>query len=229
MDDTYARLAKEIETEASTKTPGRLLVGIAGPPGCGKSTIADRIIDIINATSPRMAQAVSLDGFHIRRCVLDTWSNKEEAYLRRGAPWTFDIDAIQGFVTRLSDTARLPAPQRPQILAPSFDHARKDPVDDDVTIFAETSILILDGNYLLLDVDKWRDISPSLDLTIMVDVDPDVARERVARRHVAAGIEPTLAKGVERFDGNDRINGDMIRSNRLPCDIVVKSIPVTVA
>jgi pantothenate kinase len=241
MDDTYAQLATSICSAARAKSPpgSRLLVGIAGPPGSGKTTIAQHVVRIINNTqtsttssggeSPLVAKTVSVDGFHYTRRYLDTLPNREEAYVRRGAPWTFDVDAILALVSRLAATASLPSDKRPTILAPSFDHALKDPVEDDIEISPETSIVILDGNYLLLDEDKWRDISPRLDLRIFVQVDPQLARDRVAARHVAAGIEPTLEKGLERFDSNDLINGDLIRSKIVGCDLKVESIPIPVA
>ncbi|EXJ94054.1 hypothetical protein A1O1_02447 [Capronia coronata CBS 617.96] len=228
MDATYAQLANRIREAAIAKQPGRLLVGIAGPPGCGKTTIAEHVVNLINGTpSSRKtchAQAVPMDGFHYTRRYLDTLPNREEAYLRRGAPWTFDVDAILKFVANLAETASLPAAERPRILAPSFDHAVKDPKEDDIEISPDTSIVILDGNYLLLDEDKWRDISPLLDLKIFVNVDPEVARERVAKRHVAAGIEPTLEKGLERFDRNDGLNGDLIRRKIVASDMTVESV-----
>ncbi|EHY54108.1 hypothetical protein ABEF92_008225 [Exophiala dermatitidis] len=241
MDATYAQLAERICEAAAAKHPGRLLVGIAGPPGCGKTTIANHVVRLINGDNNGTygihssashnkesyrcrAQAVPMDGFHYTRAYLDTLPNREEAYIRRGAPWTFDVDAILKFVRHLAESAKLPPSRRPTILAPSFDHAVKDPKADDVEISPDTSIVLLDGNYLLLDEDKWRDISGMLDLRIFVNVEPEVARERVAKRHVAAGIEPTLEKGHERFDRNDGINGDLIRRKIVDCDLVVQSV-----
>lgn len=230
MEDTYLRIATAISSAAQVKSPKRLLVGVAGPPGSGKSTVADRVAQIINSSPPSTAsksaraQTVSLDGFHYSRAVLDSFQNREEAYVRRGAPWTFDIDGIVAFMNDVFESANLAPAERLKIMAPSFDHAIKDPKDNDVTIEPETSIVILDGNYLLLDEDKWRTLSSRLDVKIFINIDPALARERVARRHVAAGIEPTLAKGKERFDTNDGINGDLIRQKLVAHDILVESI-----
>ncbi|KAL6251655.1 hypothetical protein RBB50_001865 [Rhinocladiella similis] len=230
MDETYANLAADIHAAACAKAPGRLLVGIAGPPGCGKSTIAATIVSLIN-TKPSpdaqcRAQTVPLDGFHYTRQYLDSLPNREEAYIRRGAPWTFDVDAMVAFIRCLADTARLPPSARPTILAPSFDHAEKDPRSNDIGIPPETSIIVLDGNYLLLEEEKWRDLAGYLDLKIFVNVEPRLARERVAKRHVAAGIEPTLEKGQTRFDTNDAINGDLIRNQIAKYDLMIESIPI---
>lgn len=225
MDDTYIRLAAEIRFGADAKWPGRLIVGVAGPPGSGKSTTAERVADLLWAMdSPHSIQTVSLDGFHYTRAVLDSFPNREEAFTRRGAPWTFDIDAILQFVQKIAESAKLPSVQRLEIPAPSFDHALKDPRPNDVRISPNTSIVIIDSNYLLLDEDKWRTLSSWLDFKIFVDIDPLLAKERVAKRHVAAGIEPTLEKGIERFESNDKINGDLVRSKLLHYDIAVQSV-----
>ncbi|KAK5199971.1 hypothetical protein LTS03_003057 [Exophiala xenobiotica] len=220
MEDIYAHLTAQISAAALAKSPGRLLVGISGPPGCGKSTIAAAVVRRLNEETSSsngscQAQTVPLDGFHYTRKYLDSLPlpHQEEAYIRRGAPWTFDVDGILSFIQDLAASARLPPAARPTILAPSFDHALKDPKQNDIKISADTSIVILDGNYLLLDADKWREIAPYLDLKIFVNVDPLLARERVASRHVAADIEPTLERGQKRFDTNDAINGDLIRNN----------------
>jgi pantothenate kinase len=228
MENTYTRLATEICSAAAANSPRRLIVGIAGPPGSGKSTIAERVVSVINqapaATPKYCAQAVSLDGFHHPRHFLDNLPNRDEAYGRRGAPWTFDVDGVLELVVRICQSAKLPAEQRPTILAPSFDHAVKDPIPDETVIQPETSIVILDGNYLLLDEDKWRDLSLCLDFKIFVNINPWMARDRVVKRHVAAGIEPDLQRAQARFDSNDLLNGQLIRSKRLSCDVVVESI-----
>ncbi|KAE8379824.1 hypothetical protein BDV26DRAFT_258637 [Aspergillus bertholletiae] len=109
--------------------------------------------------------------------------------------------------------------------APSFDHEKKDPVADGVSIPSDTSIVILEGNYLLLDEPQWRNVAALVDYCVFVEADLHIARERVARRHVRAGIEPTLQDGFRRVDQNDFLNALTISQKRLPADLVVDGTP----
>jgi pantothenate kinase len=224
MDAAYADIVSLIQKALHLSSHRRILVAVAGPPGSGKTTIATHIVGLLNENSSTSAVAVSVDGFHYPRKYLDSLPNREEAYVRRGAPWTFDVVAIVKLVKELQDSAFLSLETRAVIKTPSFDHALKDPIEDDIDIDAETNIVILEGNYLLLDEEKWREISEQVDVRVFVDVDVDCARARVARRHVAAGIEDTYEKALARFDSNDGLNGDLIRRKLVPFDVRIESV-----
>lgn len=239
MHTIYSSLASTIRSAASTKgQDGRLLVGIAGPPGCGKSTIAAEVVRLLNnqvtCNTPDSigilgpAIAISIDGFHLTRKQLEFLPDPINARVRRGAPFTFDVEAILDFVQTLRSSANLPPTTRPTITAPSFDHSIKDPVENDITILPTDSIIILEGNYLLLNEPKWCDISKAFDLCHFVNVDPMLARQRVASRHVASGIELTLEDGERRFDSNDALNGELVREKIVRCDVMVDSVDVPV-
>jgi pantothenate kinase len=99
-------------------------------------------------------------------------------------------------------------------------------VEDGVTITPDCSIIIIEGNYLLLDDPGWRELAGLVDCRVFVDTDPLEARGRLAVRHLKAGIEKTLEDGYRRVDRNDFLNAISIREKLLAPDIVVKSVTV---
>jgi len=201
----------------------RVVVVLAGPPGSGKSTIAAKVVQRLNATSTSpFAALVPMDGFHLPRSALDRLPNRAEAYARRGASWTFDSDGVLDLVHSLSES-RFEA-SSDIILAPSFDHALKDPVEDGIRITPEIKFILLEGNYLLLDEEPWCQIEGLVDDSWFVDVDPILVRGRIAKRHIKSGIERTWEAAVRRADGNDLVNGKIIRENLVRPAVVVQSV-----
>ncbi|PTB61736.1 P-loop containing nucleoside triphosphate hydrolase protein [Trichoderma citrinoviride] len=238
MDQTYGSLAERLlckweEKKAKAATtndtgslnpPPRLLVAVAGPPGSGKTTIANRVAGIINSLPPEnnspKAIVISADGFHLPLAILRKLPNASEALARRGAPWTFDGHAAVSLVRKLE-----PQAHRQPVLAPTFDHAIKDPVSDGLLIEADVDICILEGNYLLCDEPPWDEIANLVDEKWFVHVEPDLACRRVAFRHLAAGIEATMEEAVRRAKANDLVNGEFIVSkSQGRYDVMIESI-----
>lgn len=231
MDTEYSRLADTIRQQASKHSKPRYLVAIAGVPGSGKTTTAQAVVQQLNKDLNIHAALLSMDGFHLPRSALDQLPNAQEAYIRRGAPWTFDVTRFVKFMHDLrvwSDKTPLAAPSSHIIQAPGFDHEAKDPVEDKIVITPDTNIIIVEGNYLLLDEPGWRDLADLVDYRVFVDTDLQEARDRTAKRHVLAGIEKTLEDGYRRVDSNDYLNGVSIRENLIGPDLVVKSVSVNV-
>lgn len=224
MDDQIEDLATLVHSRSKAKQ-GQYLIAIAGAPGSGKTTIATSLAQKLRELNEAVV-TVPMDGFHLPRSTLDAMSNREEAYIRRGAPWTFDVAATLFFVHRLSKWANSTSHATPEecIYAPSFDHAIKDPTPNGVIIPPDASIVILEGLYLLLDEPGWSEIAPLLDLRILVTVDLMEARTRVAKRHVEAGIEPTMEDGFRRVDQNDYLNGQMIYEQSRGWDVKIESV-----
>ncbi|KAB8249285.1 P-loop containing nucleoside triphosphate hydrolase protein [Aspergillus flavus] len=160
MDAVYAQVVESIYSRAIIHDKPRFLVAIAGAPGSGKTTLANALTERLNAMPAsirRHTVCVPMDGFHLSRAELDQLPNREEAYVRRGAPWTFDVSGFITFVQRLrkwaekdtspfhNQTTPPPSPSSSEILyAPSFDHEKKDPVTDGISITPDTSIIILE-------------------------------------------------------------------------------------
>lgn len=252
MEEQYAALASKITSLAASHPKPRYLVAVAGAPGSGKTTLANAVAAQINRSGhlshkstnqsddnsqtngiAKRALVLSMDGFHLPRSELDALPDKErtEAYVRRGAPWTFDVQAFLEFMKTLRSWADSGSPSSSSeetagvLCAPTFSHSRKDPVPNSLVINHTTSIVIIEGNYLLLDEPQWRDIAPLVDYRVFVDVDLAEARERLAKRHVEAGIEQSLEEGFLRVDRNDAINGALVKGRVVDgVDMVVRSM-----
>jgi pantothenate kinase len=223
MEAEYTRLAETIRHKANAHSKKRFLVAVAGIPGSGKTTTAAAVARRLNAQqSPKHTTLLSMDGFHLPRATLDLLPNREEAYIRRGAPWTFDAARFVQFIRQLRDWADSAAAET--IYAPSFDHKAKDPIENCIAITNDTEIVIIEGNYLLLDEPEWREVAALVDYRVFVESDLQEARERVARRHVLAGIEKTLEDGFRRVDSNDYLNAVTIREKLIAPDMVIHSV-----
>ncbi|KAB8208071.1 P-loop containing nucleoside triphosphate hydrolase protein [Aspergillus parasiticus] len=219
MEEEYTRIADIILHRAKTHDKKRYLVAIAGVPGSGKTTTATAIAQRLNSgQAPIQTELVSMDGFHLSRATLDQLPNREEAYIRRGAPWTFDAARFIAFVHQLRQWTDTFSDET--IYAPAFHHETKDPVEDGVMISSDASIIIIEGNYLLLDEPEWRDVARLVDYRVFVDTDLQEARDRVAKRHVSAGIEKTIEDGYRRVDSNDYLNALTIRDKLIQPDMV---------
>ncbi|GLA38513.1 putative kinase [Aspergillus niger] len=217
METECSRLADTIHQLAQNHHKPRYLVAIGGSPGSGKTTTAKMVTHLLNKGSVKRTALVSMDGFHLSRAALDKLPDPEMAHARRGAPWTFDLPRFQDFVRRLYTWANA-VPLCTSVKV-------KDPVEDGIIITPDTSIIILEGNYLLLNEPGWRDISSLFDYRVFINIDLQEARSRVAKRHVHAGIERTLEEGLRRVDGNDYLNALLIHEKLLVPDMFVESIP----
>lgn len=212
IDDLVNHIQDLIKEKHIDLIRPRILITISGIPGSGKTTLANGLAARLNAhvseeTPWYKAAVLSMDGFHLRRSELD-----EEGLRRRGAPHTFDAAAVVALVERLRMSSYRPMPD---IYAPSFDHAIKDPVEEDVVISRSTNIIILEGNYLLLKDEPWRKIKELVNESWLLECDFDVAEKRLAKRHVAAGIVDNLEAGIDRVRFNDTPNGHYLLSNSL--------------
>ena len=147
--------------------------------------------------------------------------NAEEAIFRRGAAFTFDAQSYLALVEKVRNPI---LPETPTIYAPSFDHAVKDPVANDIAIPPTARIVLFEGLYTALDEPGWRDAHALMDETWFVDASILIATRRVAKRNYAAGISKSLEESLDRAEANDMKNGREILDKRLPVQEVVPSV-----
>lgn len=204
------------------------MIAISGIPGSGKTELARmmsrRINDLYLAehpSSPPIACCLPMDGYHYTRAQLAQMPDPEYAAARRGAAFTFDGEKFLRLVQSLRDRITT---ESGNIYAPSFDHAVKDPVEDDIAIPTTVRAVFFEGNYLSLDKVPWNRAAALMDELWFVQVDFEVARKRLVRRHVEAGIARDEEEADRRAMENDLVNGREIVDCRMEVQEVVKSV-----
>lgn len=202
----------------------RYVVGIAGVPGSGKTTVAAILAALLARAAPHTdPRTLSMDGWHYSRAQLDAdFADSAAAHARRGAPWTFDAG---GFADALR---RCKSQDAGALAFPSFSHARKDPVDGGVEVPPSSRVLIVEGNYLALGAlpdqrgSAWAEARRYIDLLVYLAVPSmDVAMQRVEARHVEEmGLPPEAA--ADRVQENDRPNAELIEQSASAADLVIE-------
>jgi pantothenate kinase len=171
--------------------------------------MAGRLVARLNAmaaaagASQELAVVLPMDGFHLSKAQLDALPDPVAAHARRGAPWTFDCD---GFLEAVRQARRELATD---VLAPSFDHAVGDPVAGAIVVRPCHRVVVVEGNYLLLDAEPWRLIRRELTEAWLLDVNLERAMYRIVNRHMAAWGSTRL-EAAARADANDALNARLV-------------------
>lgn len=164
-------------------------------------------VSFSDPTHPDVARLLPLDGYHLTRKQLDELPNAQEAHYRRGAPFTFDPVSYIKLLTELRKP--LEATTR-TLYAPSFDHAVKDPVVEDIPLPPSARIVIIEGLYVALDQPPWKEALELYDELWFINVDLETATKRVAMRNFTAGLSPTYEEALKRTVENDMRNAKEI-------------------
>jgi len=189
--------------------PDRVIVGIAGPPGAGKTTLSRNLWTALLAHGISTS-VVPMDGYHLANEELRRLGRAD----RKGAPDTFDTAGYVAILWRLCTQSQT------VIYAPTFDHVLNEPIAGSIPIPPESRVIVTEGNYLLLDEEPWTAVRPLLDLSVYVDVTS--AEERVTgliARQIAKGLTPQAARDwVLR---SDEANAQLIATASGPADVTL--------
>ena len=208
---TPALSALAARAEALLTRPGRVVLGIAGAPGAGKSTLTDALTARLRADlGPDAVGHLPMDGFHLADVQLDRLGLRD----RKGAPETFDVDGYVATLRRLHDE-----PDR-TLYAPGFERDLEQPIAAAIAIPPSARLVVTEGNYLLLPDGGWERVRPLLAEAWFVDVADDVRRARLVRRHEQFGKPPEAARAW--VDQVDEPNAELVRATRERADLVIE-------
>lgn len=200
----YDRLFDHISARLQDAQPP-LLIGITGPPASGKSTLAERLVDDLDAAG-HDARFCPMDGFHQTNAKLDA------AGLRsvKGRIDTFDGAAFAAAVAGLKTGA--------PFWWPLYSRQSHDPMPEGTYIDGAEAVYVIEGNYLLADAEPWRQAAAALDLRIFVDSSDTILHERLLQRHGRGGRSEKEAQ--DKIERTDMPNVRTIRAGRPDADIL---------
>lgn len=191
---------------------GRRILGIAGAPGAGKSTLAAWLA---RRLGPELAVVVPMDGFHLAQAELERLGRAG----RKGAPDTFDAAGYAALLGRLRGPGAADA-SADAVYAPAFDRAVEEPVAGSIRVEPAVPLVITEGNYLLHDAGPWARVGELLDEVWFLAPEDGLRVRRLVERHVRHGKEQAAARRwVER---SDEANARLVAAGRERADLVVK-------
>jgi pantothenate kinase len=199
-----AHLAATIFRQAAGRE--RFMVAIAGPPGAGKSTTGERLRELL---SDAPAALVPMDGFHLDNRIL----NERGHRARKGAPDTFDFGGLKAMLERLKTGGG-------DIAVPLFDRDEDFARGSASIVRASDRIVLVEGNYLLLDEAPWNELAALFDFTVFLDVPRGPLAHRLVQRWISHGLSEEEAR--QRAFTNDMPNAERVISAMIAPDVTIR-------
>lgn len=187
----------------------RAIIGVAGPPGSGKSTLAERLVASLNEADQGSAALLPMDGYHYDDRVLIERGLKPV----KGAPQTFDALGLLHMLERLKRN------DEKEVAVPVFDRDLEISRAGARIIPQSVRLLIVEGNYLLLNADPWSRLRPLFDLAVMIETPEETLRKRLVGRWRRYRLKPDEIKA--KVDGNDLPNARLVAGFSGPADYVL--------
>jgi pantothenate kinase len=198
-----------VRARALSRDGRRALLGIAGSPGAGKTTLAERLVQALDGDGPSWAVHVPMDGFHLADAELDRLGRRD----RKGAPDTFDAAGYAALLRRLREESD------EVVYAPGFERVLEQPLAGLLPVPPQARLVVTEGNYLLLTEGPWARVRPCLDEVWFCEISEEERIRRLVARHEEFGKEHTAAVAWVR--GTDQRNADLVAATRERADLVV--------
>lgn len=195
-----------------TERGPRALLGIAGGPGTGKTSLAEHLVGELNGTGEPWVAHVPMDGFHLADVELDRLGLRD----RKGAPDTFDAAGYAALLRRLREETD------EVVYAPGFERVLEQPIAGAIPVPPTARLVVTEGNYLLLEAGSWVRVRPCLDEVWFCEIDEDERIRRLVTRHEEFGKEHEHA--VAWVLGTDQRNADLVAMTRERADLVVRDV-----
>ena len=194
---------------------GRAVLGIAGSPGAGKTTLAETLVRELNGTGDPWVAHVPMDGFHLADAELERLGRRD----RKGAPDTFDAAGYAALLRRLREE-----PGDDVVYAPGFERELEQPIAGAVPVEPAARLVVTEGNYLLLDTGAWARVRAQLDEVWFCELDEEERLRRLIARHERFG--KTHEEAVAWVTRSDQRNAELVAATRDRADLVVPATAV---
>ncbi|MEU8950211.1 nucleoside/nucleotide kinase family protein [Streptomyces sp. NPDC048489] len=203
-----------LERAASLVRPDRrAILGVAGSPGAGKTTLAERLAGELNGDGGCWVAHVPMDGFHLADVELERLGRRD----RKGAPDTFDAAGYAALLRRLREEDE--GEGEGIVYAPGFERTLEQPIAGAVPVPRTARLIITEGNYLLLRDAVWERVRAQLDEVWFCELDESERVSRLVARHEEFGKDHETA--VAWVLGTDQRNADLVAATRARADLVV--------
>jgi pantothenate kinase len=188
----------------------RAILGIAGSPGAGKSTLVDLLLErVAAAKGADWVARVPMDGFHLADAQLD----RIGARGRKGAPDTFDAAGYAHLLERVKREVDEP------VYVPGFDRTLEQPFAAALVVLPSVRLVVTEGNYLLLDDPDWARARRSMDAVWFVASDEGERIARLVARHIEFGKTPDEARAW--VETTDQRNAELVANTVGRADRVI--------